>query len=151
MDISSEFERISLSNGFEATIMNERKTNNFNHSFQRGDDIGDKRNDQIDLHNHSSETIVNHLHKKRFICRFCSKQMQSKYCHKHKLSRIKGMAFKCNFCSKHFEFKTFLAAHIRASHMKLVALEQIAKKAIKGVLPNIQTFQNVLSKYANIR
>lgn len=147
MDISSEFERISLNSGFEATIMSERNDKNSN---QKGDKINDETNNTIDLDNDSNETIVNHRRKKRFICRFCP-QPPSKYCYKHKLSRIKGTAFKCNFCSEYFEYKTFLAAHVQASHSKLVAIERIAKKAIKGVLPNIQKFQNVLSKYANIR
>lgn len=100
----------------------------------------------------TKETFLNRMRMKRSICRFCPKQQKlSKPCQKHKLSRMKGHSFGCKFCGEHFEFESFLIDHIRSLHSKLLVFEKISRRAVKGMIPNIHRFQNVLSKYSNLR
>lgn len=98
------------------------------------------------------EPFLDRLRTKRFSCRFCPKQSKSaKLCQKHKLSRLKGCAFGCKFCGEYFESKSCLVAHTRTLHSKLVVLDEITSRAVKGMLPNIHKFQNIFSKYSNLR
>lgn len=105
---------------------------------------------------HTIKTVSpNVMRKMRNICRFCPNRTASKTlkktCKKHRLSRFKGQTFECNFCDKHFHFKSSAVAHSRAAHLKLTALEEMSKRTINGMLPNINQFQSVWSKYSSIR
>lgn len=108
--------------------------------------------------NYLKETILKHFRRNRFMCRFCPNQtLSSKPCKKHKLCRLKGISYDCKFCDEHFDFKPILMAHIRSTHSKLLTifqnskLEKLTKRAVKGMLPNIQTLQNALNNYSKIR
>lgn len=104
--------------------------------------------------NKLKETILKHFRKNRLICRFCPNQSSSKYCKKHTLCRLKGTSHICQYCGEHFDFRSVLVTHIRASHSKLLSLfkkpnlEQITKR---GILPNMRTCQNTLNNYSKIR
>lgn len=108
--------------------------------------------DYIQYQMYSKDIILNHFRRNRLICRFCPNRLSpSKYCQKHKLCRLKGSSYRCKFCGEHFEFKSILVAHVRASHSKMIALEHVMKRAVKRMLPNTPVFQNVLRKYSKIR
>lgn len=111
-----------------------------------------ENNDCINCQLYSKEIILNHFRRNRLICRFCPRQLSpSKYCKKHELCRLKGSSYRCKFCSEHFEFKSILIAHMRASHSKKIAVERIMKRAVKGMIQNTPVFQNVLKKCSKIR
>lgn len=85
-------------------------------------------------------------------CRDCPKRVKSEEKSKKRTtSLIKKKSFDCEFCCKRFESKSYVVAHTKSSHSKLLILEKMAERIFKGITLNGGKSEGWLEKYSTIR